>query len=82
MVVDISRVERRFGFNQEDVNFLVRNRQMFHALWDDCELTLPDSNFTVAKLDQQFSLYYQEEFIFSFMVVPDEFPFELGQLHI
>jgi hypothetical protein len=82
MVVDISRVERRFGFNQEDVNFLVRNRQMFHALWDDYELTLPDSNFTVPKLDQQFSLNYQEEFIFSFVAVPDEFPFELGQLHI
>ena len=64
------------------MNFLFGNRQMFNALWNDYKLTLSDSDFAVAKFDQQFSINYQEEFIFGFVVVPDEFPFELGQLHI
>jgi hypothetical protein len=76
-VCDVSGIQSGFRFDQDDVNFLIRDGAMLHAPRDDYEFALPHDGFVVAELHSQCALGYKKQLILVFMMVPDEFAFEL-----
>jgi hypothetical protein len=75
-VGDVSGVESGFRFNQDDVHFFVGGGAMFDSARDDDEFAFVDDGFMVAELHAQHAFDDEKQFIFVFMMMPDEFAFQ------
>ena len=53
---------------------------MFHSAWDDAELSSPERNFLVPKLDDHFASPNQKQLVFKFVMVPGEFAANFHEL--
>ena len=56
-VSDITRIQCGFGFDQDDVNFFVRNGTVLYAFGHDDEFAGADYGFAVAELHAQRALH-------------------------
>src|SRR5229473_4707787 len=54
---------------------------MLNAMRNNDEFAFANYGLVVAKLHAQHALDYEEEFIFDVMMMPDEFAFDLDDLH-
>ena len=59
------------------MTFFSSDRQMLDALWNDRKLAFIKLNLLIAQLNQEMSLDHQKQFVFSFVLMPDELAFEL-----
>ena len=86
LVAHVAGVERGFGFEQHEVNFVVGDGLMFHAMRHDDEFAFAHQGFAflgaVEKFHAQGALEDEEEFVLGVVVVPDELAFHLHQLHV
>jgi hypothetical protein len=63
------------------MDFVVGDRAMLNAMGNDDELAFANYRFVIAKLHAQDAFDYEEEFVFDVVMVPDEFAFDLDDLH-
>jgi hypothetical protein len=64
------------GLEEQHLDFLIRNRTMFHAARNDREVALVQRDALVAEVYPESSMQNQEKLIFPSVVVPDEFRLE------
>jgi len=75
-VSDITCIQGGFGFDQDDVDFLVCYRTVLRAFGHDDKFTGVDDSFAIAKFHAERPFYDQEQFIFVIVMVPDELALE------
>src|SRR6267142_6748801 len=63
------------------MDFFVGDRAMLHAMGNDDELAFANYGFMIAKLHAEHAFDHEEQFVFNIMMVPDEFAFDLYDLH-
>src|SRR6266403_521191 len=63
------------------MDFFVGDRAMLHAMGNDDEFAFANYGFMIAKLHTQHAFNHEEKFVFNVMMVPDEFAFDLDDLH-
>src|SRR6266436_4388933 len=76
-VSDVSGIQSRFRFDEDDVNFLVGYGAVLHTAGDDYKFPFTHEGFVVAELHAQSSFDDEKQLILVFMMVPDEFAFQL-----
>src|SRR6267142_2359363 len=54
---------------------------MLDAMGNDDELAFANYGFMIAKLHAQHAFDHEEQFVFNVVMVPDEFAFDLDDLH-
>src|SRR5712675_845231 len=54
---------------------------MLHAMGNDDEFAFANYGFMIAKLHAQHAFDHEEQFVFNVVMVPDEFAFDLDDLH-
>src|SRR2546421_12764418 len=74
-VSDIAGVQRRFWLDQDDVDFLVSGGAVLDAARHNDKFAFVDDGFVAAELHSQRALHDQKQFVFAFMMMPDEFAF-------
>src|SRR6267154_98192 len=62
-VGDIPRVQRRFWFDQDNVNLFVRNGAVLDAVRDDNELAFAHQTFTISEFHAERALHDEKKFI-------------------
>ncbi len=82
LVADIAGVDGGAGLDQQHFAFALGERLVLDAAGDDEEFTFLDMDDTVAETHGEPAFHYQKEFVFVFMVVPDEFAEQLDGLHL
>jgi hypothetical protein len=55
---------------------------VFHAAGDNQEFPFVDPDLAVAEAHQQLALYHQKQFVFLFVMVPDEFTQQFHDLYL
>src|SRR5437016_5778785 len=70
------------GLEEQDFDFLIRDRTMFHSARYDEEVNLNQSHALLAKIHPETSSQDQEEFVLLRVVMPDELALELHDLHV
>ncbi len=81
LVSEVPSIQRRFGFEEQDVRFFISDGKVFDTVRDDDEFAFLNGYFPVAKAHPQTPLHNEEQFILHFVVVPDKLPLYLDQLH-
>jgi hypothetical protein len=81
-VSDIPGIQSGFRLDEHDVHFLVGYGAMLYAARDDYEFPFTHYGFVVAKLHAQSSFEDEKQLVLVFMMVPDEFAFELHGLDV
>ena len=85
-ILNVAGVQSRCRFKEQDLAFLFRKGPVFDAAGHDNELAGFDplgaiiSGFT--KVHPEAALHHQKHFVFIFVMMPGERPFELHQLEI
>src|SRR5712691_387507 len=82
LVTQVACVERAPGFNQDDVDLLLRHRTVFHPARNNIKLALFNRDVAIAQLHQQAALGHQEQFVFVVMMMPDEFALQLHHFYV
>src|SRR5438874_5778213 len=72
----VSGIQSRSWFDQHTMNFFVGRGTVLDAVRNDEELAFAHHCLSVAKFHSQRAFDYQKQFIFVFMVVPDEIALE------
>jgi hypothetical protein len=75
---DISSVQSRFWFDQNDVNFFVGDGAMFDAARDNDEFTFAHRGFAIAEFHAQSAFDDQKELVFVVVMMPDKLAFEFN----
>src|SRR6202035_5264126 len=73
----IARVRRPAGLDQQQMNLLLRHRPMLHPLGNDEQLSRPELDLAVAKLDRKATLENEEEVVRVGVGVPNELALNL-----
>ena len=81
-MLDIAGIAGADRFEEQDLHFLVGDRAMLHAPRHDDELARTDLLDVGAELDPEPAPNAEEELILLSVMMPHEFPLELGQLHV
>jgi hypothetical protein len=81
LVLYVASVERCGGLEEKDPAFFVGDGPVLDSAWDDDKFTFFELHSFVAELDPEAALYHQEHLVFVFMMMPDEFAFQLIELH-
>jgi hypothetical protein len=63
------------------MDFFFGDRAMLDAMRNDDELAFANYRLVIAKLHSKDAFDYEEEFVFDVVMVPDEFAFDLDDLH-
>jgi hypothetical protein len=63
------------------MDFVVGDRAMLNAMGNDDEFAFANYGFVIAKLHAQHAFDHEEKFVFNVVMVPDEFAFDLDDLH-
>src|SRR5690349_18754688 len=79
---DVPGVESGLWFNQQNVNLLRGDGQVFGTTGNDRELALIEVYFSVAQLDCKVPFDHQEQLVLVGMMMPDKFTFELRNLDV
>jgi hypothetical protein len=80
-VGDIARVQRRFWFDQDNVDFFVRNGAVLDAVRDDNEFAFAHQTFTIAEFHAEGALHDEKKFVFLIVMMPKKFSFEFDGFH-
>lgn len=81
-IIDVTRIERRGWFKQQQVYLFLSYGLVFYPARDDEELALVQDHVSVSKSQGQLAFDYQEEFVFFLMMVPNKFAFDFRQLDV
>jgi hypothetical protein len=76
-VGDVSGVQCGFRLDQNDVDFFLSYGEMFHSARHDHKFALVHYRFAITEPHAQSAFDDQEQLIFIFMMMPDEFTFQL-----
>jgi hypothetical protein len=76
-VSDVSGIQSGFRFDEHDVNFLVGDGAVLYPARDDDEFPFTHDGFVIAELHAQSPFDDKKQLILVFMMVPEEFAFEL-----
>src|SRR5262249_4966119 len=82
LVAHVAGVQRRGWLGEKKVGFLLGNGPVFDATRHDQEFALFEPDVPILELHAEAALDDQEEFVLVVVVVPDERPLELDQLHL
>ena len=82
LILYVARVQRRGRLEQQNVRLLFGDGPMFNATRHDQELACYQPDVPIPKLHAKPALDDEEEFVLVVVVVPDERPLELDQLHL
>ena len=82
LVPHVAGVERRGRLEQQDVGLLVGHRAVLDAAGHDQERALLQPDVSVPELHAEAALHDEEKLILVVVVVPDERPLELDELHL
>src|SRR5260370_18005179 len=63
------------------MDFFFGDRAMLDAMGNDDALAFANYGFMIAKLHAQHAFDHEEQFVFNVVMVPDEFAFDLDDLH-
>src|SRR5438445_3247081 len=80
-VDDVSSVQRRFWFDQDNVDLFVRNGAVLNSVRDDNEFALANQAFTIAEFHAERALHHEKKFVFVIVMMPEKFSFELDGLY-
>src|SRR5260370_22535903 len=80
-VGDVPRVQRRFWFDQDDVDLFVRNWAVLDAARDDNELAFAHQTFTISEFDAERALHDEQKFILVIVMMPEKFSLYLDRFH-
>jgi hypothetical protein len=81
-VFDVSGVTRGRRLEDQDFCFLIGRRTVFDAVRHNDELAGTNLKGLIAKFDAEPATDSEKELILRLVVVPDERPLELDQLHL
>src|ERR1700691_425297 len=81
-VAHVPRVQSCFRFDQDYVDFFLRDGHVLDALGDDDEFTRQHGDIAIAEAHAQPAFYDQKHFILVVVMMPDEFAAELYDLHV
>src|SRR5689334_17430856 len=76
----VAGVQRRAGLDQDDPSLTLGDGTMLHPVRDDGEFSFVQPHVSVAQLDSEPALDYQEELVLDLVLMPDELTLELDQL--
>jgi hypothetical protein len=79
-ILDLARVPRARGLEDEDLDFVVRRRPVFHAVRHDDELAGPDLDDTIAEFHAETAADAEEQLVLALVLVPEERALEFDQL--
>jgi hypothetical protein len=79
-VGDVSSIQSRLWLDEDDVDFIVGDGEMFDAARDNDELALTHERFVVTEFHAQRAFDDEKELVFMFVVVPDKFTLQLDCL--
>src|SRR5579862_45989 len=87
IVDDVARIEGRGGLEEQDPAFFAGDGTMLNTTRDDDEFAFFDPLVTVLLpvltiFHAETAFHYEEEFVFVFVVVEDEFAFEFIELDV
>jgi hypothetical protein len=80
-VGDIAGIQRRFWFNQDNVDLFVRNGAVLDAVRDDNEFAFAHHTFTIAEFHAERALHDEKKLVFAIVMMPEKFSFELDGFH-
>src|SRR5713101_1052411 len=78
-VGDVPRVQRRFWFDQDNVDLFVRNGAVLDAARDDNELAFAHQAFTIAEFHAERTLHDEKKLVFVIVMMPEKFSLELDR---
>jgi hypothetical protein len=78
----VTRVERRGGLEEQDVDFSLGDRPMLDASRNDDELALGHGNDAISEMHVEAPVQNEEELVFVLVLMPNEFALELDELHV
>ena len=81
LVLDVPGVERGRRLEKQDPAFFVSDRLVLHSARDHDELAFLELKGLVAEFDAKPSFDHEKHLVFVLMVMPDEFAFQLIELH-
>jgi hypothetical protein len=81
-VGNVSRIECRFWLEENDVDFVVGDGEVFDAARDDDEFPFAHERFVVAEFHAQRASNDEKELIFPFVMVPDEFALQFHSFDV
>ncbi len=82
IALHVARIQRRFRFKQQYLRFFFGCRHMLDTVRDDDELAFVKMDILITQLDEQVSFDDEKQLVFNIVVMPDEFAFELNELHV
>src|SRR5262249_15475237 len=83
LVHHVAGVERGLGLEEEHVDLVgERPRAVLHAVGHHDEFAGPDLAIAVAELHAEPSCHHEEELVLAIVVMPDELPGKLDELHL
>ncbi len=82
VILFITGIQCGLWLEKDDMCFLLRNRKVLHAFWHNDKFSLIQMHISIPKLKQKLSFHNHEHLILMFMVMPDELPLQLGELHM
>src|SRR5260370_39073774 len=80
-VGDVPRVQRRFWFDQDNVDLFVRNGAVLDAARDDNELAFAHQAFPIAEFHSETTLHDEKKFVLVIVMMPEKFSLELDGFH-
>src|SRR6266851_6774774 len=80
-VSDIAGVQRRFWFDQDNVDLFVRNGAVLDAARDNNELAFAHQAFTISEFHAERALHDEKKLILVIVMMPEKFSFELDSFH-
>src|SRR5437879_7139130 len=80
-VCDVPSGLRRIRLGQDNVDLFVRHGTVLDAVRDDNEFALAHDTFTIAEFHAERAFHDEKEFVFTVVMMPEEFSFELDCFH-
>jgi hypothetical protein len=82
LVLDVARVQRSCGLEEDDFDFFLGDRTVLDTAGDDEELTGAELDAPIAEFHDEAALVDEEHLVLMLVVMPDELAFELGELDV
>jgi len=82
LIAHVTGIKCGFGFQHEYMSFTLGNGFVLHATRNDQEFPFIENDFLIAEQDFQLSFQDHEQFIFGFMVMPDEFTMQFSEFYV
>src|SRR5207237_7363686 len=80
LIMNVSRVQGRFGLEQQDMRLFVGDREVLDAMRDDRKLPRSEYELFVLQFESQPALHDEKELVFQVVMMPHERALQLGEL--